>query len=228
MITQLFNSVYVDNQATVSPYIYALSLLTSLVLGVCLAQFYKYKTLYTRDFVILLAILPSLISSLIFLVNGNLGTSVAVAGAFSLVRFRTAAGGAKESLFLFMAMGIGLATGTGYLLLAVCSAFFLLAAVLLLEMTGFAKTNQLRRQISVTVPMDFHYELLLEAILEKTCQFIELSSIKTKAKKQTLILEYLVDLKPEVSDKDLIQELLAYKDDLEVSVSRVAGKKKSL
>lgn len=225
---QLFDSIYQAQTSQVDPKAFFLSLLTSLVLGVCLAQAYKQKTLYTREFVTLLSILPTLISVLIFLVNGNLGTSVAVAGTFSLVRFRSAAGGARELMVLFIAMGIGLAIGSGYLALATLFTALLLGIVWLLEVTGFSRTHQLRRQILVTIPSSFDYEVLLEVILAQTCQFVELSSIKSKAKKQTLTLEYLVDLKPTVTDKQVIQDLLSHREGIEVSISRMAGKKKSL
>lgn len=228
MIDQIFDSIYVDSQAVVEPERFFLALVTSLILGVCVAQVYKYKTLYTREFVILLAILPSLISILIFLVNGNLGTSVAVAGVFGLIRFRSAAGGAKELLSLFISMAIGLATGTGYLFLAILSAAFLLGATLLFESTDFAKTNSRRRQVTLTIPDDFDYEVLLEVILLRLCYFVELTSIKSKTKNNTLTLNYMVDLKPEISDKALIQELMAYKEDISISISKEAVKKKSL
>lgn len=228
MIDQVFDSIYVDSQAAVEPELFFIALMTSLFLGICVAQVYKYKTLYTREFVILLAILPSLISILIFLVNGNLGTSVAVAGVFGLIRFRSAAGGAKELLALFISMAIGLATGTGYLFLAVLSAAFLLGATLLFESTDFAKGNHYRRQVSLTVPDDFDYEVLLEVILLRLCQFVELTAVKSKPKKNTLTLDYIVDLKPDVNDRSLIQELMAYKEDISISISKEAGKKKSL
>ena len=94
-------------------------LATSLILGLVLAMVYKYKTLHTKEFVVTLTLMPALIAIIILLVNGNLGTSVAVAGAFSLIRFRSAAGSSKELLAVFLATAIGLATGMGYLLLAV-------------------------------------------------------------------------------------------------------------
>jgi hypothetical protein len=228
MMDQIFDSIYVDSQAVVEPERFVLALVTSLVLGVCVAQVYKYKTLYTREFVILLAILPSLISILIFLVNGNLGTSVAVAGVFGLIRFRSAAGGAKELLSLFIAMAIGLAAGTGYLILAILSAAFLLGATLLFESTDFAKTNHRRRQVTLTIPDDFDYEVLLEVILLRLCHFVELTSVKSKTKNNTLTLNYMVDLKPEINDKALIEELMTYKEDISIAVSKEVVKKKSL
>lgn len=228
MMDQVFDSIYVDSQATVEPKLFLLALVTSLFLGICLAQVYRHKNLYTREFVFLLAILPSLISILIFLVNGNLGTSVAVAGVFGLIRFRSAAGGARELLSLFIAMAIGLATGTGYLILAILSTAFLLGTILFFEAIGFAKSNHSRRRIVLSIPADFDYEVLLEVILLKSCQSVELTSIKNEKKKNNISLDYLVDLKPETSDKHLIQELIAHIKDIEVVISKVGDKKKSL
>ena len=106
------------NETNAKPEMLMMSLVVALITGLWLAWVYKYKTLYTKDFVITLALLPTIIAMIIFLVNGNLGTSVAVAGTFSLIRFRSAAGGAKEMLVIFMATAIGLACGMGYVFLA--------------------------------------------------------------------------------------------------------------
>ena len=99
MLNQIFNSVFSNRDITISPSMFALSILTSLLLGLLLAKIYKYKTIYTKEFIITLATLPVLISMIIFLVNGNLGTSVAVAGTFGLIRFRSAA--VLKKFFIF-------------------------------------------------------------------------------------------------------------------------------
>ena len=132
-MSNLFNSIFNDATATASPLQLMLALLVSLVLGLALTWTYKYRTLYTREFVISLTLLPCLMTLVIFLVNGSLGTSIAVAGTFSLIRFRSATSGSRELIAVFMAMIIGLASGTGYLLLAVLFTIFLLAVWLLLE-----------------------------------------------------------------------------------------------
>lgn len=118
MITQLFNSIYSSAEVKVNPLALIASLMTGLILGFILAKVYKHQTIYTKEFVITLSLLPSII---IFLVNGNLGTSVAVAGTFSLIRFRSAAGGSKELLAIFMATAIGITTGMDFLTLGVFS-----------------------------------------------------------------------------------------------------------
>ena len=107
MITQLFNSIYSSAEIKVNPLALIASLVTGLILGIILAKVYKHQTIYTKGFVITLSLLPAIISIIIFLVNGNLGTSVAVAGTFSLIRFRSA-GGSKELLAIFMRQRLGL------------------------------------------------------------------------------------------------------------------------
>lgn len=132
-MSNLFNSIFNDATATADPLQLLLALVVSLFLGLALSWAYKQRTLYTREFVISLTLLPYLMTLVIFLVNGSLGTSIAVAGTFSLIRFRSATSGSRELIAIFLAMIIGLAAGTGYLLLAVLFTVFILAIWLLLE-----------------------------------------------------------------------------------------------
>ena len=94
---------------------FMLCLATALILGLVMAFAYMYRTRYTKSFVVTLALLPAVVCVVIMMVNGNVGTGVAVAGAFSLVRFRSVPGTAREICTLFLAMGAGLITGMGYL-----------------------------------------------------------------------------------------------------------------
>ena len=103
----------------------------SLVLGLIMSFAYMYRTRYTKSFVVTLALLPAVVCVVIMLVNGNVGTGVAVAGAFSLVRFRSVPGTAKEICTLFLAMGAGLIAGMGYLGFAVLFTVVMCAVFLL-------------------------------------------------------------------------------------------------
>ena len=118
-MSNLFNSIFNDTTATANPIQLFLALLVSLILGLALTWAYKHRTLYTREFAVSLTLLPCLMTLVIFLVNGSLGTSIAVAGTFSLIRFRSATSGSRELIAIFLAMIIGLAAGTGYLALAI-------------------------------------------------------------------------------------------------------------
>lgn len=228
MSEQLFNNLFTKNQVTFSTSSFAIAILVSLGLGFVLAMVYKYRTLYTKEFVLTLILLPSLISIIIFMVNGNLGTSVAVAGTFSLIRFRSAAGGSKELLSVFMATAIGLAVGMGYIVLAIVFTLILSGILIAFEQSSFVKPSSTRRQVQLVVPMDFDYELLIEGMLSQACRESELVSVKSKAKTEKIQLDYLVDLKQEVSDKQFVDSLKTFKADLDIALSKTASKKKIL
>lgn len=227
MITQLFNSIYSSAEIKVNPLALISSLVTSLILGIVLAKVYKHQTIYTKEFVITLSLLPAIISIIIFLVNGNLGTSVAVAGTFSLIRFRSAAGGSKELLAIFMATAIGITTGMGFLTLGVFFTLLISFFWLLFEKMGFSSVSQTRRYVQIQFPAELDYEVLFEAIFETACKSFELTSVQSVDNK-FIKLDYVVDLKPDVSDQRLIQRFLHYEKIKNISLSKEAKKRKTL
>ena len=227
MITQLFNSIYSSAEVKVNPLALIASLVTGLILGIILAKVYKHQTIYTKEFVITLSLLPAIISIIIFLVNGNLGTSVAVAGTFSLIRFRSAAGGSKELLAIFMATAIGITTGMGFLTLGVFFTLLISFFWLLFEKMGFSSVSQTRRYVQIQIPAELDYEVLFEAIFETACKSFELTSLQSVDNK-FIKLDYVVDLKPDVSDQRLIQRFLRYEKIKNISFSKEAKKRKTL
>ncbi|MCY7220918.1 DUF4956 domain-containing protein [Streptococcus cristatus] len=227
MITQLFNSIYSSAEIKVNPLALIASLVTGLILGIILAKVYKHQTIYTKEFVITLSLLPAIISIIIFLVNGNLGTSVAVAGTFSLIRFRSAAGGSKELLAIFMATAIGITTGMGFLALGVFFTLLISFFWLLFEKMSFSSVSQTRRYVQIQIPAELDYEVLFEAIFETACKSFELTSVQSVDNK-FIKLDYVVDLKPDVSDQRLIQRFLRYEKIKNISFSKEAKKRKTL
>ena len=227
MITQLFNSIYSSAEVKVNPLALIASLVTGLILGIILAKVYKQQTIYTKEFVITLSLLPAIISIIIFLVNGNLGTSVAVAGTFSLIRFRSAAGGSKELLAIFMATAIGITTGMGFLTLGVFFTLLISFFWLLFEKMGFSSVSQTRRYVQIQIPAELDYEVLFEAIFETACKSFELTSVQSVDNK-FIKLDYVVDLKPDVSDQRLIQRFLRYEKIKNISFSKETKKRKTL
>lgn len=227
MLNQLFNSIYSSAEVKINPLALIFSMLTSLILGIVLAKVYKRQTIYTKEFVITLSLLPAIISIIIFLVNGNLGTSVAVAGTFSLIRFRSAAGGSKELLAVFMATAIGITTGMGFVALAVVFTLSISFVWLMFEKMNFTSVSQTRRYVEMKVPTNFDYELLFEAIFSANCRSVEMTSIEA-AEKQLIKLEYVIDLLPEISDSKLMQQFLVYDKVLSMTISKAAKKKKTL
>ena len=116
MLDSLFTGIF-DTTATTGIAIesFLACLGAAIIVGIVIALFYTYKNKYTKSFIATLAILPAIISVVIMMVNGNIGAGVAVAGAFSLVRFRSVPGTAKEIGAIFLAMAAGLAMGMGYI-----------------------------------------------------------------------------------------------------------------
>ena len=227
MIDQLFNSIYSSTEVKINLLALLFSLAISLILGIVLAKVYKHQTIYTKEFVITLSLLPTIVSMIIFLVNGNLGTSVAVAGTFSLIRFRSAAGGSKELLAIFMATAIGITTGMGFVTLGIVFTLFISLVWLLFEKMTFSSVSQTRRYVQIQIPADFDYEVLFEALFETACKSVELTSIQSAAKK-TIKLDYVIDLDPEVSDRELIQQFLRYDQIQDIAFSKAAKKRKTL
>lgn len=227
MLDQLFNSIYSSTEVKINLLALLFSLAISLVLGIVLAKVYKHQTIYTKEFVITLSLLPTIVSMIIFLVNGNLGTSVAVAGTFSLIRFRSAAGGSKELLAIFMATAIGITTGMGFVTLGIVFTLFISLVWLLFEKMSFSSVSQTRRYVQIQIPADFDYEVLFEALFETACKSVELTSIQSAAKK-AIKLDYVIDLDPEVSDRELIQQFLRYDQIQDIAFSKAAKKRKTL
>ena len=227
MVTHLFNSIYSSAEIKVNPLALIASLVTGLILGIILAKVYKHQTIYIKEFVITLSLLPSIISIIIFLVNGNLATSVAVAGTFSLIRFRSAAGGSKELLAIFMATAIGITTGMGFLALGVFFTLLISFFWLFFEKMGFSSVSQTRRYVQIQIPSELDYEVLFEAIFETACKSFELTSVQSVDNK-FIKLDYVVDLKPDVSDQRLIQRFLRYEKIKNISFSKEAKKRKTL
>ena len=114
MLDSLFSGLFTSASGTITLGNFCLSIASALVLGAVLVWIYGYRNTYTKSFAVTLALLPAIVSVIIMMVSGSLGAGVAVAGTFSLVRFRSAPGTAKEICAIFLAMAVGLACGMGY------------------------------------------------------------------------------------------------------------------
>ena len=136
----------------------------SLLLGVLSAMLSMYGSKPTQSFVITLAVIPAIVQVIIMLVNGNIGTGLAIAGAFSLVRFRSASASGKEISLIFLAMAIGLAAGMGYVALAVI--FFAIVAlfICLLQKVRFGAGNENLRSLKITISENLDYDGLFDDI----------------------------------------------------------------
>lgn len=193
----------------------------SLVLGIMLAGAYMLRSRYTASFLMSLALLPAVVCVVIMMVNGNVGTGVAVAGAFSLVRFRSVPGSAREISSLFIAMGTGLIAGMGYLAYA---ALFCFVMCVMLVVFSFAvsKTDKSRlgRILTIVISEDIDYTGIFDDIFEKYTSESELMRVKSTNMGSMFRLTYNITLNTENKEKEMIDLIRCRNGNLEVSMSR--------
>ena len=197
----------------------------ALLLGAVMAVVYCFRTTHSSSFVVTLALLPATVAVVVMMVNGNLGAGVAVAGAFSLVRFRSTPGTAKEITAIFLAMAVGLACGMGYPGFGVIFAAILCAMSLIYTAINFGghKNSDLRRVLRITVPEDLDYPTVFDDLLEKYTRKAELTSVKTTNLGSLNRLTYELTLRKAGTEKAFIDELRCRNGNLEISMSRQAA-----
>ncbi len=179
----------------------------SLLLGLCAALLSMYKSKYSQSFVLTLAMLPAMVQIVIMMVNGNIGAGVAVAGAFGLIRFRSAPGTAKEIGMVFLATAIGLATGMGYV--AIAAVFFAVMAAfsLLLTAVRFGAGSEDERELKISIPENLDYDGIFDDIFEKYTLSSELERVKTTNMGTLYTLCYNVVLRDPHKAKEFLDEL---------------------
>lgn len=193
----------------------------ALVLGIVLALVYCYRTTHSRSFTVTLALLPATVAAVIMMVNGNLGAGVAVAGAFSLVRFRSTPGTAKEIGTIFVAMAVGLACGMGYPSFGVVFTVIMCVVSLGLMLINFggARNASMNRVLKITVPEDLDYPTIFDDLFEKYTTSAKLVGVKTTNLGSLNRLTYEVTIRKAGMEKQFIDELRCRNGNLEISMS---------
>jgi len=182
-------------------------LAASLVLGFGSAGIFMFRNTYTKGFVVTLALLPAIVSLVIMMVNGNIGAGVAVAGAFSLVRFRSVAGGAREICSIFFAMALGLSIGMGYVATAVLFFIIIGAVMLLLSAIDFGEQNSSVRELKITIPENLDYEGIFDDIFKHYTTGAQLIRVKTTNLGTLYELHYQITLRTQGISKAFLDEL---------------------
>ena len=219
MLDGIFGSVYASG-VTVPAFI--ATCLLALVLGLGISQVYRWISPEGGTMTTALTVLPFLVQLVILLVNGNLGAGVAVAGAFSLVRFRSAPGSARDIMAIFLAMTVGLACGMGYCTLAVL-ATVVTCGVFLLQKEPAPTPSE--RDIRVTVPENLDYSDLFTDLFEAHTSAYQLMQVKTVNMGSLFSLQYRVRLKDPKTEKQLLDAMRCRNGNLEISCGLPAVRK---
>lgn len=179
----------------------------SLILGLWIAFVYSKQGAAGKNFRLSIAVLPALVQLVIMMVNGNLGTGVAVLGAFSLVRFRSVPGGSKEILFIFFAMALGLATGMGSLSFAIFTASVISVAFFLFSHISFFQQQLKEKDLRIIIPEDLDYTEMFDDIFKRYVSHVEIIRVKTINLGSMFEILYHITMKDTHEEKAMIDEI---------------------
>lgn len=201
---------------------FLLCIACSLIIGIILAFGYMIHARYTKSYIMTLAVLPAIVCVVIMMVNGNIGTGLAVAGAFSLVRFRSVPGSAKEIMMLFLAMGTGLLTGMGYIGFGFVFAVIMSLVIAFYSRFDFGtQKNMLRyKTIRIAIPEDLDYSSVFDKVFEVYTDAYELVRVKSFNMGSMFRVTYNLTMKKDANEKEMIDMLRCRNGNLEITLSK--------
>ena len=215
MLNNFFSAIYTD---TFTIQTYLICTAVSLALGALIAFTARFRSKQSKSFMLALFIIPAIVQTVIMLVNGSVGTGIAVMGAFSLVRFRSVAGSAKEIVCIFLAMATGLATAMGYIGLAAVFVVIFCAAMIIASFIRLKEKDDLVRELRITVPEDLNYAHSFDDVFDKYTKEFKLQNVKTTNMGSLYKLSYNIELRSEDDIQAFIDELRCRNGNLEISV----------
>jgi len=212
----MFESILGSNLSVASV---ILCMITSLILGILVAIIHMKSDHYSKNFIIALSLLPLLVQVVIMMVNGNLGTSVAILGAFSLIRFRSVPGTSRELISIFLAMAIGLSTGMGQIIFAFTFSSISLLAILIFTNTKFGERKNKNKLLKIVIPESLDYTNVFDDLFLKYTNSYNLIKSKTTNMGSLFELTYVINLK-EIKEKEFIDDIRCRNGNLLVMISQ--------
>ena len=219
MLDNIFSTIITTGGFTGSTFL--ITTIVSILCGFIIAGTYMAGNKSSRSFVTTLVLLPVIVELVIVLVNGNIGAGVAVAGAFSLVRFRSAQGKGQEITAIFLAMAVGLATGMGYIWVALLFAVAVSAINFVLVKCHFGDEMRGIKMLKILVPENIDYEDRFEDIFRKYLADYKIDEVKLSNMGSLYKITLSVVLKDGVSSKAFLDELRTLNGNLDISLGRM-------
>ena len=214
----MIESIFSTAEATISIQNFAICIGVAIILGIIIAFTHKATSKTTTNFMLTLAVLPVLVQVVILLINGNLGTSLAVAGAFTLIKFRSMPGNSKEIISVFWSMAIGLALGMGYVTLACLVT--VIVAIIIFAFNKIGSSLENNRKLKIVIPENLDYEDVFDDLLKQYTQTCELIKVKTTNMGSMYELLYNVILKDGIKEKEFLDEIRVRNGNMLVMLER--------
>ena len=228
----MFESIFTasaDNTISISSAILGLvaAIVIGLVIGVSYMKASKKKG-FNIDFIIGLVILPAIVSVVILLIGSNIARAFSMAGAFALVRFRSAPGSAKDIAVVFFAMASGLACGLGYIVFAAIFVVTIIAVLLVLSLSEFGENKSFSKQLKITIPENLNYQSAFDDIFTSYTQKTELRNVKTTNMGTLFELTFIVGMKSNINEKAFIDEIRCRNGNLNISLGIIPDQSYSM
>jgi hypothetical protein len=208
MFESIFTATASDNAISITSSLVGIAV--AIVLGIVISCVYMYickKDGYSKSFIIGLVILPAIVAVVILLIGSNVARAFSMAGAFALVRFRSAPGNARDISVVFFAMASGLACGLGYVVFACIFVVIMLAVLLVLNAVHFAESKEVKKQLKITIPETLNYTNTFDDIFDKYLTSRTLKKVRTTNMGTMFELTYNVNMKNDIDEKNFIDEL---------------------
>lgn len=215
----MFNTIFDNTTAGLEITTALIAAGVAVLLGLAIAVTHAKTTQTTKGMLITLAVLPVLVMAVMIMINGNLGTSIAILGAFSLIRFRSMEGRAKDLLAIFAAMMIGLACGMGHILFGAVITAIYIVAVILFSCTRLLEPDRHERILKIVVPEDLDYDEAFESILQKYTSRHRLVRMKTINMGSLYKLTYEVKMRQGIKEKEFLDEIRVKNCNLKILLS---------
>lgn len=196
----------------------------AVIIGLVIGITYMYackKSGYNKDFIVGLVLLPAIVSVVIMLIGSNVARAFSMAGAFALVRFRSAPGNAKDIAVVFFAMASGLACGLGYITFAVIFTVVIILVLVTLSITNFADKNAGKRQLRITIPENLNYTHAFDGIFDNFLFSKELTKVKTTNMGTMFELTYIIEMNKDINEKEFIDSLRVVNGNLNITLGMI-------
>ena len=221
---QLFNSIVTVGGFTLSTYLICMA--CAFVCGIVVALAATFRTRSTKSFLLTLILLPAVVQTVITMVNGNVGTGIAVAGAFSLVRFRSVPGKAKDIAAIFLTMTAGLTCASGYVAIAIL--FSLIASAVMVLISLIPVRVEREYDLRITVPETLNYTEIFDDVFEKYTKYCKIASVRTTTMGSLYRIDYKLEMKNSAQTREMIDELRCRNGNLEVRITVAAERNEEL
>lgn len=219
MFDSLFKSI-IGDAGSIKGTEYLICSLVALAMGLVVAFVHMYKNTYSKNIIVTLVVLPYILMTMLMIVNGSIGIGVAVVGTFSLIRFRSAQGNAKEIMSILYALTLGLALSRGYIGVAVFILIFVGVVVIVLSLIDFGVKKSGDRTLKVTIPEDLDFEGIFDEIFDKYTTKADVLKCRTTNMGSLYEITYDIILKKDVSEKAFIDELRTRNGNLTIVCGR--------